>query len=197
MKFNNKLNLVDYLKVVNEITSDFFDDETYEFTPHVGEINALRAYYDHCVELEEGEGEKKPIENIMDMQELYDNIDLMSEFVKQTSDIENMDIDLTFGHAYYNAMEIVSYKKASANSFANATTYAIKSVLDAFKSSFSEEEVNKIYELAKQISSGKITNQGIVDAYESKFLENEDKEEPKKDDGNVIKIKKKKTKKKV
>ena len=190
MKFNDKLNLVDYLKVINEIVSEYFDDDTYEYTPHVGEINALRVYYDYCVELENGEGtEKKKIEDINEMIDLFENNILMDHFNTEIDDYDSLRIELTFGHAYNKAMEIVEYKKVSANSFANTMTFAVKAILDAFKSSFTEDDINKVYEIAKQISSGKLSNQGIVDAYgETKFAENDDAQK----DDKVIPITKNK-----
>ena len=175
MKYNNKLNLVEYLKVVNEIVNEFFDMATDEYTPQIGEIYAVCAYFNHCVKLENKDEIKvHPIEDIMDMDQLFDNNEFMSHY---NYAVYNYEIDtpyLTFGRAYEQAKSIVEYKKNDANQFATAIVVGLEAVLKSFKESFSEEDVAKIAEIAKEISSGKLSNESIVKAYENseRFKEN-------------------------
>lgn len=165
MKFNNKLNLVEYLQVVNEIANEFFDANTYEYTPQIGEIFAVCVYFNHCVELEDtDEIVIHPIEDIMDMQQLYDNEEFMKHYNEAI--LNNDDIaSLLFGNAYYQAKDIVEYKKNDANAFATAISSSMDAILKSFKESFSDEDITKFADIAKQIAEGKISNEAIVEAY--------------------------------
>lgn len=178
MKFNNKLNLVEYLQVVNEIAQEFFDVNTYEYTPHIGEIYAVCAYYNHCVELEDTDHIKvHPIEDLSDMQQLYDNLEFMAHFWQEIDGTESIETSFTFGHAYEQALDIVDYKKSDANSFAIAITSGMEAILKAFRESFSDDEIKKFTNIAQQVVEGKLSNQAIVDAYgnSDRFKENTEK----------------------
>lgn len=176
MKFNDKLNLVEYIQVVNEIANEFFDSNTYEYTPQIGEIYSVCAYFNHCVELEDSDMIKThPIEDIMDMQQLYDNEEFMEHY---NSAISNYDrsISLLFGNAYWQAIDIVDYKKNDANSFAIAISAGMNAILKSFKDSFSDDDINKYIEIAKQITNGNFSSEMILNAYENKhFQDKEDK----------------------
>lgn len=164
MKFNNKLNLVDYLQVVNEITNEFFDANTYEYTPQIGEMFAICAYFNHCVELEEEDEIKThPIVDIMDMEQLYDNDEFMKHYYEEIWNENNY--KLTFGNAYDKAIDIVEYKKSDANAFATAIASGMGAILKSFKDSFSDDEIKRFTEIAEQVTNGKLSGEAIVEAY--------------------------------
>ena len=166
MKYNNKLDLVEYLQVVNEIANEFFDANTYEYTPQIGEMYAVCAYYNHCVELEDTDDmTTHPIEDIMDMQQLYDNEEFMNEYNCAIDDDGWYVASLSFGNAYIQAKSIVEYKKRDANAFATAITACFDAILKSFRNSFSDEEINKLTEIAGQIVHGKLSSEAIVEAY--------------------------------
>ena len=175
MKYNNKLNLVEYLQTVNEIVAEYFDSEKYEYSPHVGEMYVVCAYFNHCVELEEDDVIKQhPIDDILDMQQLYDNEDFMEHFNNEIDSYDAVNFNLTFGHAYQNAMDIVESKKSDANAFATAISASMNAILQAFRNSFSDSDIQKFTDIAQQVLNGKISNEAIVNAYEhsERFKEN-------------------------
>lgn len=191
MKYNNKLNLVEYLQVVNKIVGEYFDANTYEYTPQIGEISAVCTYFNYCVELEDTDDIKiHPIVDIMDMQYLYDNVDFMTHF--------NEEIDapvfasFTFGNAYDKAMDIIEYKKNDANSFATAISSSMDAILKSFKDSFSDSDIEKFTEIATQITSGKLSNEAIVEAYGNSDRFKENTESLISDEPDVIPFPKKK-----
>jgi hypothetical protein len=187
MKFNNKLNLVEYLQVVNEIAQEFFDVNTYEYTPHIGEVYAVCAYYNHCVELEDTDEIKiHPIEDLGEMQQLYDNAEFMAHFWEEIDGIESVQTSFTFGHAYEQALDIVEYKKSDANSFAIAISSGMGAILNAFRESFSDDEIKKFTNIAQQVVEGKLSNQAIADAYENSDRFKENTEKLQRDDNVVI-----------
>ena len=180
MKFNNKLNLVDYLKVVQEISGAYFDSETYDYIPQIGEMFAICSFFNYCVELEDDDEQiPKPIEEISDAEKIYNNAEIMDEFCKETAIYVGEKYDcsipsLTFGHAYYQAMDIVKEKLSDANAFATAISLSIESVLKGFKILFSEEDMEKLAKITSDIASGKLSNEAIIDAYSNsdRFKEN-------------------------
>ena len=45
MKFNNKLNLATYIKVVDDIVDGYFAPVTGGYTPHIGEMYTAYLYF--------------------------------------------------------------------------------------------------------------------------------------------------------
>lgn len=168
MKYNNKLKLDEYLQVIDDMVDVYFDHTTYEYTPQYGELFAVCTYFNYCVELEESDTIKKqPIIEFDDIKLLYENEDFMKHYNEAIDCFDAVQSNLTFGHAYEMVQDIVNYKRNDANSFANAISAGMSAILKSFRESFTEEEVNKISEIAKDIVSGKISNESIVKAYEN------------------------------
>lgn len=166
MKYNNKLSLTDYLQVINNIVNEYFDIDTKEYTPQVGEIFAVCEFYNRCVELEENEKDKiQPITNIMDAQMLFDNEEFIGRFSSEVDGYYSDDASLTFGHAYRVALDIVENKKSDANAFATALSLGLDAILKSFTDTFTDEKIQKLSEIGKQIMDGKISNEAIVEAY--------------------------------
>ena len=55
MKFNNKLKLADYIRLVDEIVEGYFNSETGEYLPHIGEIHTMYLYFKNCATAEDGD----------------------------------------------------------------------------------------------------------------------------------------------
>ena len=177
MKYNNKLDLIEYFQVIDEIVEQHFDTNTNEYVPQFGELFVVCAYYNHCVELEDSDDFKiHPIEDMMDMEELLKNEDFMAHFQNEIDRFEIVETSLTFGHAYDKAMDIIQYRKNDANSFATAISLGMDAILKSFRESFSDEEIQKFTGIAQQVVDGKLSNEAIVDAYEhsDRFKENTD-----------------------
>ena len=175
MKFDNKLNLKDYFQVINDIVGQYFNEETNEYTPQFGEAYALCTFFNLCVELEDkDEIKKQPIDDIMDMQSLYDCDELMQEFWDEIDGYGSLSHSLTFGNAYQKAMEIVDFKKNDANSFATAISASFDAILKSFRESFSDDTINNFTEIAQNIADGKLSEEAIIKAYDNsdRFKEN-------------------------
>ena len=166
MKYNNKLNLNDYFQVIHDIVDEYFDKDTFEYAPQFGEAFALCAYFNNCVELEDSDTIKThPIDNILEVQHLYDDEDFMNHFMDEVACVNNIVPSLTFGNAYNKAMDIVEFKKNDANSYATAISASIDAVLKSFRETFSESDIRKFAEIAQQIKDGKLSEEAIVEAY--------------------------------
>ena len=71
MKFNNKLKLPQYIKLVDEIVEGYFEQTTGEYVPHIGEIHMAYLYFKNCAIAEDGD-EVTP-ENIVHVQGELEN----------------------------------------------------------------------------------------------------------------------------
>ena len=175
MKFNNKLDLAEYIQVVEEIVDDFFD-EFNNFCPHIGKIHAVCVYYNHCVEIEDGdEITKHPIDNIDDMQQLFDNEEFMDNFQNAIEPYEDeFSHTLTFSNAYDDALNIVHYRNNNAHSFALAMTSGFNDILKSFREMFSADDIKAFTDIVSQVKDEKFNADAILKAYENseRFKEN-------------------------
>ena len=100
----------------------------------------------------------------MDMQQLYDNAEFMKHYNEAILDYDGH-ISLLFGCAYDQAKDIVEYKKSDANAFATAISSGMGAILKSFRDTFSDEDMAKFTDIAKQITEGKLSSEAIVEAY--------------------------------
>ena len=178
MKFNSKLSIADYVGVVEELASNYFNSVTGEATPHIGNIYSVYVYFKYCVESEEGDTVTQDTINIVD-EEGNPSIDL-NELQKLFDDEKFMaryqnDIDvycrseevfrLDFAHAFADANEYAQNKANSVHAVSAAISNSIAGIMKAFRESFSDETINGLTELAKDIKDGKLSEEAIVEAY--------------------------------
>lgn len=176
MKIENKLSLFEYAAMVEEIAEGFFDDEN-NYCPHIGEINAMRLFYDVCVK--ESKFDEKYDHNII-------NADDMVEIVadKEFIDVFNRNIDYEFrgspvccdfGSAYRNARDIVNTRKSSIGNATDTIGMIIKKISDSISSAINEETVGTLTQIGQDMLGGKVTADAIVDAYRKNIREDSEK----------------------
>ena len=112
---NTELSMIDYLVMVNDMVLEYFNEDG-EYQPHIGMLNVMRLFYNHCV-----------IESKFDTP--HDIIDAMD-------------------------MEII----VEDDDFLNAFNDAIIPLL-------TDEHIDKVSEIARDVASGKLSAEAIVDAY--------------------------------
>ena len=178
MKFNSKLNITDYVGVVEELASNYFNSATGEATPHIGNIYSVYVYFKYCVESEEGDTVTQDTINIIDeegntsidlneLQKLFDDEKFMARYQKdidvycRSEEVFRLD----FAHAFVDANEYAQNKANSAHAVSAAISNSIAGIMKAFRESFSDETINSLTELAKDIKDGKLSEEAIVKAY--------------------------------
>lgn len=175
MIYNEKLTIADYIKTVEEITHNFFKDETGEYFPHYGNIYCVYLYFMNCVTPEDGDPVTKESIvtvdengvtkiNFDELQKLFDDEEFMENY-NGRGYLEYGDYSLDFFCARDDALKIVESKLSSANGFAIAVSSALKTVLEAFSDSFSDDKLKTLGDLAQQIINGKLNEDAIVEAY--------------------------------
>jgi hypothetical protein len=181
MKFNNKLKLPQYIKLVDEIVEGYFEQTTGEYVPHIGEIHMAYLYFKNCAIAEDGD-EVTP-ENI--------DVDGDVDFVKLEAvlndptfmhAIENNvfcgmpDEYLDFGNAYHNAIAIITARVENGGLAVQRIINGIKNVADTLAGTFTEETVKAIAKAVEDIQNGKLSAESIANAYANsdRFKENTD-----------------------
>lgn len=175
MIYNDKLSIAEYIETVNEIVSNYFNDETGEYYPQFGNLYTVYLFFMNCVESEEGdvvtkesvstvdEDGNKNI-NFTELQKLFDDPVFMEKYNEAIN--KNCNFALDFCSARWDALKIIDSKLSNANAFAIAISSALKTVLEEFRESFSDESIKTMADLAQQIKEGKLSEQAIVEAYE-------------------------------
>ena len=178
MKFNSKLSIADYVGVVEELASNYFNSVTGEATPHIGNIYSVYVYFKYCVESEDGDTVTQDTINIVDeegnpsidlneLQKLFDDEKFMARYQKdidvycRSEEVFRLD----FAHAFADANEYAQNKANSAHAVSAAISNSIAGIMKAFRESFSDETINGLTELAKDIKDGKLSEEAIVEAY--------------------------------
>lgn len=160
---NDKLSLIEYMATINNISKEFFDDNG-DYTPQFGKLNAMRLFYNICVK-----------DDIANLPHNISDAFQMEELVKDKRFISEFDIaiknkyssELTFSNAYNTAIDIVKNKRNSANRIVDMLQKMLSNLLGDIIDSLSEENLNKIEKIAKDISDGKISNDTIMQALEN------------------------------
>ena len=169
-KVNTKLALFDYLAMVNEIVYEFFNDDDGTYQPQIGKLNAMRLFYNHCV-LSSNFDEKYG-HNVTDagsMEEIVADDGFINEF-NYAIRCDN-EFSYNFANAYRDALDIVNTKKTSIGNAISVISTIINKLVENTSSLITEENVNTISLIAKDISEGKISAEAIVNAYANKLSE--------------------------
>lgn len=162
-KINTRLALFDYLTMVNEIALEFFNEDGV-YQPHIGKINAMRLFYNNCVE--KSPYDEKYGHNIVDAIDMVDivaDVDFIYEY-NEAITADNC-IMLDFGNAYKDAMDIINAKKSSFGNAVEIVGSMINRIAETASSVLTDDNIEKVSKIAKEISEGKISAETIADAY--------------------------------
>lgn len=166
---DTKLDIIDYVSMVNEIVLEFFNSDGV-YQPHIGKLNAMRLFYNKCV-----------TKSKFDVSLGHDIIDAMDMvlIVKDNNFIEKYNeaiaagsyIQLDFGNAYKDAMEIVDVKKSSFGSAVEIVKNMIMGIVDKVSPILTPENIENVSKIAADISEGKLSAESLVDAYANHMIE--------------------------
>lgn len=179
MKFNNKLKLPQYIKLVDEIVEGYFEQTTGEYVPHIGEIHMAYLYFKNCVTAEDGD-EVTP-ENIdIDGDVDFAKLEAVLNDPTFMHAIENNvfcgmpDEYLDFGNAYHNAIAIITARVENGGLAVQRIVNGITNIAEMFSGTFTEENIQVIAQAVEDIRNGKLSAESIANAYANsdRFKEN-------------------------
>lgn len=164
MEIKKKLELAEYISLVDSLAKEFFDDEN-NYSPHWGELNAVREFYNRCVK-EDIAGLSHDISDASLIAGLLENKDFIRAFERCKDDYLEYGCTsrLTFGNAYATAKDIVNVKVQSFNYAVESLKIAANNFLKGIIDSLSPENIDKIEKIANQISNGELSAEAISEA---------------------------------
>ncbi len=161
MKIKKELELVKYIALVDNLAKEYFDIEG-NFTPHFGELNAMRCFYNFCVE-DDIAGLPHNLEDVTELVPLIKNKKFLKAFtVFRKNRADNC--ELTFGNAYETANLIVDERKFSFNRITEVLKITIGNLLDEINNVLLPENIEKIEKIANEIKDGNISADTIAEA---------------------------------
>lgn len=158
MKIQNNLDLVEYVALVDNIAEEYFDSDG-RYTPHFGQLNAMRQFYNCCVK-DDICGLSHDINDAIELKPIVKNEDFIKEF--DTEITRHKTSSLSFGNAYQTALEIVDAKKQSIYQVVECLKSSIEKLLNNVTASFTPENLAMIEKIASGISN--INSESIVEA---------------------------------
>lgn len=169
MKFNNKLKLADYIRLVDEIVEGYFNSETGEYLPHIGEIHTMYLYFKNCAIAEDGD-EITP-ENIdtdgdtdfEKLEKIADDADFLTAF--EDALFCQHDEYFGFSNAYCHAMKIVESRVENGGLLVQRIINGMTNIADMLSGTFTEENIQTIAQAMNDIKEGKLSAESIADAY--------------------------------
>jgi len=162
MVVNTELNIIDYIVLVNEMVLEYFNDDG-EYQPHIGMLNVMRLFYNNCV-VESKFDNPHDIVDAMDMEIIVEDDDFLNTFNDAlVGNIPGVRFD--FANAYKDAMDIVENKKHSIERAVDSIKKLLSSIFDIVNPLLTDEHMDMVAEIAKNVGNGNISAEAIVDAY--------------------------------
>lgn len=161
MEVDNNLDVVRYVLVVENIVDNYFDKGNYR--PHIGELNAMRLFWNECVKKSPWDNLGHDIVNIFELADVLreqEFIDAFTEALKHS----NHGYEYTFGNAYWTAMDIVDNKKSSVGSIIDCLVDGVQRIIDVITPGFENINIDKMKELADKVKDADFASD-VVDAY--------------------------------
>ena len=179
MKFNNKLKLPQYIKLVDEIVEGYFEQTTGEYVPHIGEIHMAYLYFKNCAVAEDGD-EVTP-ENIdadgdVDFEKLEAvlNDPTFINALEENVNTYLPDLYLSFSNAYGYALKIIEARVENGGLAVQRIINGITNVAEMLSGTLTEENVQVFAKAVEDIQNGKLSAESIANAYANsdRFKEN-------------------------
>lgn len=159
MVVDTKLNIVDFVSIVNDIALEYFDEKN-NYTPHIGLLNDMRLFYNYCVK--ESKFDNDIPHNITDAIEMEDIV-ADAEFIEAFNEaLKSSGYGIDFATARLEGMNIVEQKKTSVFGAVELIRKIISDVVDNMNSVMNPENIDKITSLISTMGNGNINMNDIM-----------------------------------
>lgn len=156
---NTKLDFLTYVKVVNDIVAEFFNDEG-EYCPHIGRAYVMQLFYKLCVISEELNEKIENIDDVNAVNILASHRDFLNAFNYRLSP---SGYGFDFANAYNDAMEIVEDRKNSISRITKVLENAVSNVMEQIEPAMKEDVLAAIMTISQNMTGGKSAMQAIAD----------------------------------
>ncbi|HBM98109.1 MAG TPA: hypothetical protein DD413_01650 [Ruminococcus sp.] len=158
----DNVDIVIYSAAVQAIANKFFDDEN-NYTPHFGRANAITAFFNYFVDSVSLNSYFEDIKGDLNVDFLLANEDCLNLYNEALKGDGTFRLD--FCNAYADAIDIVNQKKNSIGNIIDRVQNAISMIVDKNSSVFTGENLEKLTNIAKDVSKGNLSAESIVTAY--------------------------------
>lgn len=158
----DNVDIVIYSAAVQDIVDKFFDDES-NYTPQFGRANAVGVFFNYFVDVESLDSYFENTDGVLNIDFLLGNADCMALYNKALNG--DGTYNLNFANAYTDALDIVKQRNASFSSVIDNIKNAVTFISDKISPAFSGDNIAKLSEIAKDVSSGNLSADSIVEAY--------------------------------
>ena len=156
--FDN-VDIVTYSAAVREIAEKFFDEDG-NYTPHFGRINSIGVFFNRFVDpvgLEAFFADKEITIDLLASEEGC--LQLYNGALNRYRGFR-----LDFANAYADALDIVKQRNTTIGGVINLITDSLGKLSDKISPVLTEKNIDKIEKISKNISSGKLSADSIVEA---------------------------------
>lgn len=157
----DNVDIVIYTTAVNEIVDKFFSEGDY--TPHFGRINSVGVFFNYFVNLESIDDYLNDANNTFDLDYILSNDEYMALY--NTALNGDGSYKLNFANAFSDAMDIVKQRNASFSGVIDNIKNAAAFIYDKISPTFTGENIERLSEIAKDVSNGNLSAESIVSAY--------------------------------
>lgn len=160
-----RLSITEFLALTEMIAEGYFDVNN-EYQPHWGYLSSLRLFYIFGIESSKYDEEiDKNFKSLVgdEMEKLTSDKDFLNAY--ETAICAGCNNSLSFGAAYQKAMDIVNTKKSSIGTAISVITGAIKDMSEGVKTYMTKENLSYLSTIAKEIQSGKLSSDSVVESY--------------------------------
>jgi len=164
MNIGTKLNMLDYLSIVNEIANEFFNEDG-DYQPHIGLINAMCVFYNNCVK--SSKFDEKFGHEIVDpteISEVFEDEEFIQAF---NASITVTMVCFDFANAFRDAMDIVNTKKNSVNQIYNKIKKLANDATTVMASMVTKENLDRIDAITDKIKNGTLDVDAFIESYGS------------------------------
>nr|DAY99066.1 MAG TPA: hypothetical protein [Caudoviricetes sp.] len=158
----DNVDIVIYSAAVQAIVNKFFDDEN-NYTPHFGRTNAITVFFNYFVDNVSLDNYFSDVDGELDVDFLLANEDCLKLYNEALKG--NGTFRLDFCNAYTDAVDIVNQKKNSIGNIIDSIQSAISMIVDKISPVFTGENLEKLTNIAKDVSNGNLSAESIVAAY--------------------------------
>lgn len=156
-----KLSIMDYVMTVNDIVSEYFDEEN-NYTPHIGKVKAMCVFYNKCV-TDNNSDAKDDITDALESEKFIYDKDFIDEFNKAIKGDGLMQLD--FSNAFGDAMQIVNTRKNSINNAIDTIKLVLNKIVENISPLISEDSFEKMVKIANDAASGTLSSESFLDMY--------------------------------
>lgn len=161
LTINTNFTIAEYVMITEAIVAGYFDDDG-EYKPYIGELNAMRLFYNNCVESDIN-GLAHEIEKADEMVDLVNDETFIREFNKS---IEYCDgIKLDFSNAFRNALDIIASKQKSLDFIIKPLTSYISGIVADLGSILNQDNIDKMTTISEGVLNGNLNVDAVVDAF--------------------------------